>query len=666
MAIVKRNGLGRPLTYAEVDGNFDAINAVAAAAQAAAQSGADAAAALSLADYVALRAYAGSQSRVYVTGYLVSAAPSGIAGMFVRDDSDTTSADNGGTVIVAGNGKRWKRAYVGPANAMWFGSSATSLQQAFAATQSVTVPKSNTVTLNTALQIPDGGNLIVYGAITGTGSIVFLGSGKLTGFGIINGPYVNITNGDVLVQGMKFSGQSATAAILVDGAATITRLRVLDNVFEQVNYGILRQGQNSTLNRAVIARNTFYNNMADAVEWNVCPNDSDVWVMDNDIDLINNTTANGNWGIGIGFAGKNYDTAYADANMVKDFHIWRNKISRCAQGIHVECGKRFTIKGHTLRKIDNTYSTSSGLNNSGIAVFGCSDFRISDNEVTDSTGRAIITWAGVVNSSYVAGNRDYEVVRNTVERSGDFYMTFCGTGGKVRVADNSVKGVMRLYGKASDMVFERNHVVSGTGTALYIDLDPAAFDGSVDKASGSIRLEARDNEVRADDYSAAVSIANFTPDVLRAFGNNFALASAKTNLRTPQRIFTVNTANNFPYGVELLKDDLVIDADTPTRWLVTTAGSRNRGSDTFSVVDAYNIKSTNYAWTGLGSGGNHEVGQKITLPGCGAGGTDLKTTIVQVYISGGNYQIKVQDAISASVGTAGTLAATNPVAFIAV
>jgi len=65
--------------------------------------------ALQLPDYAALRAYKGPRKSVYVTGVLGTAAPSGIAGMFVRDDADTASADNGGTVIVVG-GKRFKRA----------------------------------------------------------------------------------------------------------------------------------------------------------------------------------------------------------------------------------------------------------------------------------------------------------------------------------------------------------------------------------------------------------------------------------------------------------------------------------------------------------------------------------------------------------------------------
>lgn len=93
-------------------------------------------AALQLADYVALRAYAGPRASVYCTGYLVTLAPSGVAGFFVRDDHDTTSTDNGGTIIVASNGKRWKRAYDGNLNVQWFGATGLYTNDDLAAIQS--------------------------------------------------------------------------------------------------------------------------------------------------------------------------------------------------------------------------------------------------------------------------------------------------------------------------------------------------------------------------------------------------------------------------------------------------------------------------------------------------------------------------------------------------
>lgn len=67
-----------------------------------------------MADYTALRAYTGRATSVRITS-------NGIAGFFYRDDADTTSVDNGGTIIVSGNGKRWKRLFDGPVNVKWFG-----------------------------------------------------------------------------------------------------------------------------------------------------------------------------------------------------------------------------------------------------------------------------------------------------------------------------------------------------------------------------------------------------------------------------------------------------------------------------------------------------------------------------------------------------------------
>lgn len=69
---------------------------------------------IELTDYTALRAYSGPVKHVNISSILLS-------GAFIRDDSDTTSADNGGTIIVAANGKRWKRVFSGAFDIRWFG-----------------------------------------------------------------------------------------------------------------------------------------------------------------------------------------------------------------------------------------------------------------------------------------------------------------------------------------------------------------------------------------------------------------------------------------------------------------------------------------------------------------------------------------------------------------
>lgn len=70
-----------------------------------------------MANYTALRAYAGRATGVRIT-------QAGLAGFFQRDDADTTSADNGGTIIVDASGRRWKRLFAGRVLAVWFGAKA--------------------------------------------------------------------------------------------------------------------------------------------------------------------------------------------------------------------------------------------------------------------------------------------------------------------------------------------------------------------------------------------------------------------------------------------------------------------------------------------------------------------------------------------------------------
>jgi hypothetical protein len=71
----------------------------------------------------ALAAYTGSKNRVHVTGVLGGTKPQGVAGVFLRMDGDTTSAANGGTIVVDALGRRWHREgwSVNNLNVGWFG-----------------------------------------------------------------------------------------------------------------------------------------------------------------------------------------------------------------------------------------------------------------------------------------------------------------------------------------------------------------------------------------------------------------------------------------------------------------------------------------------------------------------------------------------------------------
>lgn len=69
-------------------------------------------------NYTELRNYSGGSTRVFVSG--VNTYGDGGAGFFFLDAADTTSADNGGTILVDASGGRWKRQYSGDVSVGWF------------------------------------------------------------------------------------------------------------------------------------------------------------------------------------------------------------------------------------------------------------------------------------------------------------------------------------------------------------------------------------------------------------------------------------------------------------------------------------------------------------------------------------------------------------------
>lgn len=71
------------------------------------------------ASYADIRSYAGSDYAISCYGRETIA--DNAFGIFHRDDSDTASQDNDGTILVDALGRIWKRSYTGPVDARWFG-----------------------------------------------------------------------------------------------------------------------------------------------------------------------------------------------------------------------------------------------------------------------------------------------------------------------------------------------------------------------------------------------------------------------------------------------------------------------------------------------------------------------------------------------------------------
>lgn len=74
---------------------------------------------LGTASYSDVRTYSGNLSTINVYG--ISNIFDGANGVFKVDISDTTSPDNGGTILVDSTGRRWKRVYDGAVSVLWFG-----------------------------------------------------------------------------------------------------------------------------------------------------------------------------------------------------------------------------------------------------------------------------------------------------------------------------------------------------------------------------------------------------------------------------------------------------------------------------------------------------------------------------------------------------------------
>lgn len=132
-----------------------------------------------IADYVALRAYTGNATQVRITN-------NGISGFFYYDAADTTSLDNGGTIIVASNGKRWKRLFTDHVYATWFGAKAdwngTTGTDNTAAIQAAIYYAATISLVGQTVKLPPG-KLMISAKITtsgfgNVGQVGILGAGK--------------------------------------------------------------------------------------------------------------------------------------------------------------------------------------------------------------------------------------------------------------------------------------------------------------------------------------------------------------------------------------------------------------------------------------------------------------------------------------------------------
>jgi hypothetical protein len=217
---------------------------------------------ISVATYAHLRANTRTFRFIDVTGYFASASPSKIAGRFVYDPSDTSSADNGGTILVRADGKRYKRSWFGPLMASWFqpvgdgvaldtGPLQAFFNEALRVGGQAFIDKGTYLTapltlFKTSAQRHDGAKISGAG-INGT-VLNFTGSGKA-----INIRGIPAANGTGTQSGTYFIWDLELSNMTLDGAAKTGNLDAVELVglwnskFEnltirQFRYGIISNG----------------------------------------------------------------------------------------------------------------------------------------------------------------------------------------------------------------------------------------------------------------------------------------------------------------------------------------------------------------------------------------------------------------------------------------
>ncbi|MCQ1989636.1 tail fiber domain-containing protein [Pseudomonas sp. Eb3] len=103
--------------------------------------------------YASLRNYAGFAK-------VAEIKESGVAGLFLRDDADSTSSDDGGTVIIDALSRRWKRSISGRVSVRWFGAPSSTIDQLSAFTAASAAASRRASGLAGDVDVPPGNWLI--------------------------------------------------------------------------------------------------------------------------------------------------------------------------------------------------------------------------------------------------------------------------------------------------------------------------------------------------------------------------------------------------------------------------------------------------------------------------------------------------------------------------
>ncbi len=586
---------------------------------------------------------------------------------------------------------------------------------AFDEYDNVIIPANSILNLNEVLRIDTtetGGNkktLWVQGKITGKGRILAYTSFTLFGTGEINMTHLQwstdtsqwYASGNALVQilggddvfiggGLRFTGGGH--GILIWPKSAMNNLEINGVYFQGdltangIAYAISKDDGDSFPVIGVNIHNIYCDKiLGDGVGWNIGTGDK--WIRIHDIHLSNISSegaANSSyWGFGVAVAGNWPAPTYEDINYdngVQHFEIFNIFGSSLRQLVHVEHARHFRIHHIYADDITSAYSTTSGIRPGIIRIIGSTDFRVSEVIATNSDRTIDIeTGPNVPEVDPITGELgdvawttpcyNFSLSDIQMTNAGIIFLTHMSReeGSWVTIRDIDIKGGrIRAFGAVQSLTYDNISVVPDAGTKGFLfDYNGADFGGASLSATGNRTLQITNFVIKDTLGRGLTNLNTIIAERIIAYGNNFSIEGVDSiQYNSPARNVVGNYYNKDGlatlYGIEFEEGDVIHTGEESK--VIGTPGSFNRGNDTFTVFNDRVIQSDNYNWRDKVSGGHHEMGQEITLTF--ASGSPLQTRVMRVTTAGSNTHLRVEDVISQGAGTAGTITATNPAAFI--
>ncbi|MCK1675314.1 hypothetical protein [Bradyrhizobium sp. 150] len=342
----------------------------------------------------------------------------------------------------------------------------------------IIIPPGDPLLIRGPVKVPPGIELVIQRDLLGTSKGRILLEGQtVVRFerSRVRDVPLQVVSGTVSISGLEYSGRGHVAAILIAGPGPYKNLRIENFRISDANYGILRQGANSTLDGATIRNGSFVRLFGDGIEWNVCTKDNGVVVEDIDIEGIDAPSDKLFWGIGIGFAGSYYNPEWAPNMAVKNFSIRRVRGRSLRQLIHVENGQNFTIEEITGMDISEKYSAQSGIQLASVVCYGCTDFSVTKV----NADAQILLISGTLKGRYIVPCSNFEASNMKITRGG-FSVEIGGLSSFAALKNiELVEGVLKIRGQVERLELTDLDITSPSSGVEPLVIDKAFLEGEM-------------------------------------------------------------------------------------------------------------------------------------------------------------------------------------------